>query len=138
MNIFTFESQFCVISTSMHEISISINLILPLHNGKMYKWWTANNLNKLPITLLFGKTFFLSISPSKHYCFEICKKCHAIPQFASINQTFTSVLSSKYVGANVGCPNSGGCVWGERSWRNENHRIPVQSCYLLVMLSATI
>ena len=64
----------------------------------------------------FWKNLFLSISPSKHYCFEICKKCHAIPQFASINQTFTSVLSSKYVGANVGCPNSD-CALG-RYWFN--------------------
>ena len=50
--------------------------------------------------LTIWKNLDLSISPPKHNHFKIRKKCHDIPQFASINQP------SKQVGVNVGHPNS--------------------------------
>ena len=35
---------------------------------------------------IWKNLLLLSISPSKHNQFKIRKKCHAIPQFASINK----------------------------------------------------
>ena len=34
------------------------------------------------------KNLFLSISPSKHNCFKICKKCHAMPQLINLYLSF--------------------------------------------------
>ena len=36
---------------------------VPVYNGKVHYCWPANNLHKLPIILLFGKTFFCQYLP---------------------------------------------------------------------------
>ena len=44
-------------------------------------------LHRTPFLLFYYlENLLLSISLSKHNQFKICKKCHAVPQFASLNQ----------------------------------------------------